>query len=156
MAYRIQDEAAPGGLVRFAVNPFWPLLGVMLGGVWLSWSWLLFNGFAVGSPTRRQEQFWIAGGLLGAFLISFALLWAAAAEILTTTAEFAYAGLALTAWKLGITYVLYLLQSRTIAIYEYYGGTLRNGLPVLLVAAFLVDPFLGRVLSPVILQLILG
>lgn len=157
--YRIQDESTPGGLARYAVDPLWPLLGVMLGGVWLSWSWFLFNGVAVGSPTQRQELWWVTGGLAGALLISLALIWAEAIDVLRTQAEFAYAGLVLTVWKLGVTYLLYLLyllQSRTIQIYEYYGGQLRSGMLVLVAAVFLVEPMIRRAQLPAFVHMMLG
>ena len=56
MSYRIGDEPRPGALARVAVDPMWPLLAVMLGGVWLSWPWFVLNGVVVGSPTRQGWQ----------------------------------------------------------------------------------------------------
>ena len=62
--YHIPDEPRPGGLVRWAVNPVWPFIAVMLGGAWLSWGWFLFNGAAIGSPSRARERLLVAVGLL--------------------------------------------------------------------------------------------
>ena len=38
-----------------------------------------------------------------------------------------YLLLILVVWKLGISYVLYMLQASSFGIYEYYGGTVQNG-----------------------------
>ena len=61
--YRIADEPAPGSLAVVATSPLWPFIAVMLGGVWLSWTWFAVNSFAVGSPSRRREIIWIVAGL---------------------------------------------------------------------------------------------
>ena len=67
--------------------------------------------------------------------------------------EFALLGLIV--WKLGIAYWLHVLQGATIEIHEHYGGKLRNGLPVVIVAAFFLrKPFLEALptLARVVLQ----
>ena len=50
-----------------------------------------------------------------------------------------YALLVVTIWKLGITYWLFMLQSRSFELYQYFGEPVRNGLPVV-VLALLVKP----------------
>jgi hypothetical protein len=55
--------------------------------------------------------------------------------------------------KLAAAYAVHILQSRTIEIYEYYGGMLRNGLPVAAVS-FLVGPRLLES-APTALRLVL-
>jgi hypothetical protein len=153
MSYRIGDEPRPGALARVAVDPMWPLLAVMLGGVWLSWPWFVLNGVAVGSPTRRRELLWAVGGFLaeallllgGVVLVArFGLVGAAAA----------YALLPITVWKLAVSYVLYSLQVRTFHLYRYFGGTVGNGVLVAAAAMFvrpqllkLLPPWLAAVLS---------
>jgi len=144
--YHIPDEPRPGGLARWAVNPVWPFIAVMLGGAWLSWGWFLFNGAAIGSPSRTRERLLVAAGLLGSLLLVAALGWAVAADMLSTSAEIAYAGLGLTVWKLLITYALFTLQSQTIGLFEYYGGKLMNGVGVLLVGGFVLTPLLKQTL----------
>ena len=48
---------------KLAVSPLWPMLGVMFGGAWLSWSWFALNSFAIGSASRKREIWLIAFGL---------------------------------------------------------------------------------------------
>lgn len=137
-AYRIADEPAPGALANIAVNPLWPLVAVMFGGVWLSWSWFLLNGLAVGSPTRKREWAWIVAGLA----VSAALLYGLFSLVdsgLILEKYVKYAFLLVVVWKLGVTYVLFNLQSHSIELYEYYGGRLRNGAYVI-IAAYLLSP----------------
>ena len=136
--YKIADEPAPGAMAHLAVNPLWPFIAVMFGGVWLSWSWFLFNGVAVGSPTRRREWLLVVGGLVVCAVLVAAL------SIVVSRGMIAeqyvkYLMLLLVVWKLGVTYVLYSLQGHSIAIYEYYGGVLRNGIYVI-IAAFFISP----------------
>ena len=97
MTYRILDEPRPGGLAHLAVNPLWPLLAVMLGGVWLSWPWFVVNGFAVGSPTRFRELGLAIGGLIGATGLLFGLGFLRAGELMGDVA-FSYAIVALVVW----------------------------------------------------------
>ena len=134
--YRIADEAKPSGLAHLAVNPFWPFLGVMFGGAWLSWPWFVVNGFAVGSPTRRRELSIAIGGfaLSGLLLLSIVGL-AGTGRIPERGVP--YALLTLTALKLGVTYWLHALQSSTFEVYEYYGGAVRQGFLVIFAAYLL-------------------
>lgn len=137
--YRIEDEPRPGALAKFAVSPFWPLLGLMLGGAWLGLPWFVFNSIAVGSPTRVRE--WILAGvaLVGSIVIGFALLQLVGAGYIQTPAEIQYALLALVVWKLTIGYLLYMQQNATIEIYQYYGGVLsRFGFPLALIGGFVL------------------
>ena len=64
-AYRLPDEPQPSGLSRWAVDPLWPLLAVMLAGNVFGMAWSVFNGLAMGSPTRRREWLLVAANLLG-------------------------------------------------------------------------------------------
>ena len=68
--YRIEDEPQPGAMAQVAVDPLWPLLGLMFVGAWFSWPWFVVNGFAVGSPTRWRELAWVIGG----FVVSAAII----------------------------------------------------------------------------------
>jgi hypothetical protein len=65
-----------------------------------------------------------------------------------------YIGLAVIVAKLVIVYAVFLLQSRTIEIYEYYGGKLVNGIWPLLAAFYVGDRLLQGL--PVLLQLTLS
>jgi hypothetical protein len=133
MSYRILDEPRPGALARVVVNPLWPLLAVMLGGAWLGWPWFVLNAWAVGSPTRLRETVLAAGGFLGNVVLVLAMAAVYEAGVLTQTA-IPYALLTVTVWKLGLSYVLYVIQSRSFHLYEYYGGTVHNPVLVLVVA----------------------
>jgi len=153
-SYRIDDEPQPGRLAQLAVDPLWPLLGLMPGGVWLSWPWFLVNGYAVGSPTREREFACVMGGLVGATLITTVILYLLGIEVIDQRGV-KYALLILIVWKIGVSYVLYSLQSRTIQIYEYYGGVLRNGLVVLVVGAFFIRrPVMDAVAHPFLVLLL--
>jgi len=48
-----------------------------------------------------------------------------------------------TLWKLGISYWLYELQSRSFGLYQYFGGVVRSGLAVVVLAAFAKSGVLG-------------
>ncbi|WP_339478871.1 MULTISPECIES: hypothetical protein [unclassified Pseudomonas] len=137
--YRIEDEPRPGALAKWAVSPFWPLLGLMLGGAWLGLPWFVFNAIAVGSPTRLRE--WLLAGLclVGSLIIGVVLLQLVDAGYIQSQAQIQYALLILVVWKLAIGYLLFMQQNATIEIYQYYGGVLnRFGLPVVLVGAFVL------------------
>jgi len=134
--YQIFDEPAPTGLNAFVVNPNFPLLCVMLGGAWAALPWFCVNALALGSPTARQEIALAAGAALGAAALTLLLLWAEERGIVPAAAM-PYLLLINVAWKLGAGYLLHTLQSRTFHLYEYYGGQVRNGWPVLMAAIFL-------------------
>jgi len=134
-AYRIADEPRPSPISHLAVNPFWPLFGLMFAGAWLAFPWFILNARAVGSPTAKREIALSAGALLGAAAIVMAMLFADGQNLLTASTV-RYCLLALTVWKLGFAYWIYVTQARTFSIYEYYGGIARNGLFIVLFAAF--------------------
>jgi hypothetical protein len=56
---------------------------------------------------------------------------------LDSNASIQYALLVLLIWKLAIGYILYVQQSATIELYQYYGGALsRYGIAVVLAGTF--------------------
>ncbi len=143
-AYRIADEPKPGTMQHLTVNPIWPLLGIMFGGAWLSWPWSVFNGIAMGSPTLRKEVGLAVLGFIGSAVIVGVTVVMLSMNILTKdTVD--YALLALTVWKLGISYWLFVTQNTGFQIYEYFGGIARNGFFVVMLA-FLI----GRRVLPMI------
>jgi hypothetical protein len=150
--YQIADEPAPGALARFAVNPLFPFLAFLLGGLWIAWPWFAFNGIAVGSPTWRREWLWLGGSILVISVLLFVLTEMVLAQVLVPPWS-RYAGLTIPLVKLATLYAVFVLQSRTIEIYEYYGGVLRNGVFVL-AAILLLRP--GRVMEelPLFFQLL--
>ncbi len=138
MTYRIRDEPRPGALANVAVNPVWPLFGVMFGGAGLSWTWFLVNGAAIGSPTRRQELGWAVGGFLCALVLIQAILYLAANELLSPLG-IRYCMVGLTVCKLSVSYWLFTLQSRSFHLYEHFGGRVRNGALVVVAGFFLTS-----------------
>ncbi|HEY8431811.1 MAG TPA: hypothetical protein VIL20_25705 [Sandaracinaceae bacterium] len=146
MAYRITDEPEKSRLAHLTVRPTMVLLSLMLGGAWIAYPWFALNGFAMGSPTRRREAALCALGFVGALVLVLGL-----GALLTFTPvprEAAkYLALVVVVFKLGIGYRVTMLQDRTFPIYEHFGGTVRNALPILGAA------FLGRL---AILELLPG
>lgn len=135
--YRIEDEPTPGSLARLAVQPLWPLLGMMLGGFAFGMAWFVFNGFAVGSPTRWKECLLAVVGLAGTVLITGTWVVAMDMGYLPDDALAKYAVLPMLIWRLAIGYSIYMMQARSIELYEYFGGELRNGLPLVVIFALL-------------------
>lgn len=152
--YQIADEPTPGTLAKFAVNPIFPFLAIMFGGVWIAWPWLAFNGIAIGSPTLRKELAWLGFGLLGLFVLATGLLYLIGMGTLEGVG-IQYAILCLTVGKLAAVYAVYVMQSHTIQIYEYYGGVLRNGIIVIVVLLF-VDRALLFESMPALFALVLS
>jgi hypothetical protein len=151
--YQIADEPAPSTLARYAVNPLYPMLAAMLGGVWFAWPWFAFNSYAIGSPTRRAELGWLVAGLVVPPAVAAVLLYAVGVGTLPRGSA-PYIGLCVVVLKLVVVYAVFLLQSRTIEIYEYYGGKLVNGVWPLLAALYFGDRLLADL--PVLLFLMLS
>lgn len=152
-AYQIADEPAPSTLARYAVNPLYPMLAFIFAGVWFAWPWFAFNSVAIGSPTKRAELAWLAAGLIVPSAVGWALLLARAADALPG-ASTPYIGLVIVVLKIVVVYAVFLLQSRTIEIYEYYGGKLVNGVWPLLAAFYFGDRLIEEL--PVALQMMLS
>jgi len=153
--YRIEDEPLPSSLDKSAVNPLFPLLGLMFGGAWLAWPWFAFNAAAMGSPTRKREWQIVAGALLGSMVLALLVIWADREHVVSTyTVRFAILGLQV--WKLGCAYKLQTMQSRTFELFEYYGGTPRNGLVLVIASSLLRSVVLGLVEGNLFLLLVLA
>ena len=144
MSYAISDEATPGRLSRFAVHPQWPLLASMLCGAWLAWPWFVFNGVALGTPTRRREAITVGIGLGVTAALAWLLLFLIEREVLESVLTIRLALLVFFGVKLAISYATVLLQMRTFATFEYYGGEVRSGVPVIVA---------GIALRPIVLAL---
>jgi hypothetical protein len=152
-SYRIVDEPAPTGMASAAVDPMWPLFAVMFGGAWLAWPWFIFNAFAIGSPTRRREAMLAAAGLAGTIGVAMLFGLLIATHVLHKEQTW-LALLAITLWKLGVSYWLFAWQRRTFELYQYFGGVTRNGVLVVVAAAFVKPTVLGLV--PGFWKVILG
>lgn len=135
--YRIEDEPSPGRLSHLAVQPLWPLLCMMLGGFLIGMAWFAVNAIAVGSPTRVRECLLALGGVVGALLIGGAWVVAMDTGYLPGDAAAQYALLPMLVWKLGIGYAIFMMQNRSIQLYEYFGGVLRNGVVLVVACAVL-------------------
>ena len=147
--YQIADEPRANALTRVAVDPVWPLFGVMFGGAWLAWPWFVLNAIALGSPTRHREIAVCAGALVGACALALAgLAIVASLPDESRAGAVPYVVLAATVWKIGSCYALYSLQARTFGIFEYYSrGKVANGLPVVAVGFLLGARFEGSLLG---------
>lgn len=130
-------DTGGGGAV---VHPFWPLLATMLGGVWLGWSWFLFNGARLTTERLRRQIVTIGVGLAVSSVLAIAIMMMLGAGILDLD-DVKYVGIALAGWKLTIAYVLYNWQSRDYELWEYYGGAVKNGIAVVVLGLF-ARPFI--------------
>jgi hypothetical protein len=135
--YRILDEPRPGAMARFAVDPIWPMFGMMFAGAWFAYLWFAFNGFAVGSPTRRKELVIAIVGLVGLVAVPSLVILLLVNLGMASTENARYGGVVVACWKVGVTYALYFLQIRSFELYEYYGGVLRSGM-IAVVGGFLL------------------
>lgn len=134
--YSLPDEPRPGALAHLTVQPIWPLFAMMFAGSGVSWIWFVFNGIAMGSPTRKREVGLAALGFAGAFGILL-ILGVTVREEWVSDRALIYLREFRLFWKLGISYWLYTVQARTFGIYEYFGGPVRNGM-IGVVAAYFV------------------
>lgn len=147
-AYRLADEPRPSPLSHLVVQPFWPLVGFMFGGFWLAIPWYVFNGVAVGSPRLGREIGLAVLGVAGSFGLTWALLHADATDLIDSSLDARLGLLVLLAWKLATCYALYVQQAKSFAIYEYYGGIVRNGMLVAAAAWFLGPKLIGQLELP--------
>ncbi|MCP4693102.1 MAG: hypothetical protein GY859_33980 [Desulfobacterales bacterium] len=146
--YTIIDEPKPGKWEHLATSPFWPLLGLMLGGGWLGFTWFVFNAIAMGCPERGKTIGLALCGLAGALAIGLGIGWFIHLEILDD-GNIRYALLTITVWKLWIGYRLFILQSGTFHLFEYFGGSVKSGLLPLMIGMLVGRKFvLGLVASP--------
>lgn len=130
-SYQIIDEPRPGLLSRLAVNPLWPLLGFILGGVFFSWIWAVFNSFALGSPTRVRESVVVILGAVGYFALFFLMLILVNSGLVEGLSHH-YTRILLVAVALLPSYYLFQRQSTAFELYEYFGGKTINALPLLI------------------------
>jgi hypothetical protein len=147
--YQIIDEPTPGPLARVIVNPFWPLLGLMLGGAWLAWPWFLLNSHALGSATKRREQLLVGAAVLGSIVLAF--LVAATVPSEQAFKPFGYALLGMRAFKLAMGYLLLTTQRPSFQIHETFGGKSLNAVAIIAVGYGLRSLLLGKIENLVLL-----
>jgi hypothetical protein len=155
-SYRILDEPRASGLAQLVVNPLWPLLALMLAGSWLALPWFALNAFALGSATRVRETLLV----LSWAPLLFALLWVLGALRLyagVPAAAMPYLAILITVAKLALGYALLTLQQRSFALFEYFGGQVRNGAIVVMAGTVLGrDAVMGRFAEPSFWALLAG
>jgi hypothetical protein len=145
MTYQIADQPHDSALRDYTVAPSAPLLAHMLCGAWLGWPWFAFNAFAMGSPTRRKELAVCAAGFLGTALLAAIVIALFDRGLLPEGAPIRIAVVAVTAYKMVVSYYLHQLQSTTFEIYRYYGGPVRNSRFVIIAGVVLRGTVLGLV-----------
>lgn len=153
--YVIPDEPRPSGLSHLVVNPVWPLFAQMLGGSWLALPWFALNGLALGSPTRMKEWACLLASLLGSGFLMLLLVLASDRGWLGATG-IRIAGLSIIALKISIAYALYLMQSRSFELWEYFGGMARNGIFVVAAGYFLENRLFALLVENPLLRVVLG
>ncbi|MDJ0934118.1 MAG: hypothetical protein QNJ06_17920 [Kiloniellales bacterium] len=148
-SYRIIDEPRPSRGPWIAVNPFWPLLGMVLSGILPGTLWFLYNGRALGSATRRRELAVAGIGVLGSLVIALALQ---SFRPSISATVFPYFGLLLVGWKVTIGYLLHIDQVRSVELYTYFGGQLGRGILLLILVIVLSVVFgtIAHTLSPIL------
>lgn len=153
-AYRLPDEPLPSGLSRYATDPLWPLLTLMLAGGGFGLAWFGFNAAALGSPTRWREWGCIALSALGSPALVVATTVAVGAGWLSPALA-PYALLSVLALKVAVAYALYLMQQHTFEVWEHYGGQPRNGLPLTILLAVVGRGALDLAALPPLLRAVL-
>ena len=143
--YDLIDEPRAGPLEKIAVSPTWTIWAAMSAGIWFAWPWFLINGRALGSPTWREELRTAAIGLVGVVALASLLTLLVDLELLRSPLAIRLSVLTIVVWKLGVSYWLFMLQSRTFHLRKFYGGTVESGLYALMVGVFL---------RPVVLDLV--
>ncbi|MCC6213485.1 MAG: hypothetical protein IT376_01335 [Polyangiaceae bacterium] len=72
-AYVIVDEPSRPLFPRLVVDPFAPVLATVCAGSVLGLAWMVLNGWAISSPTRRRETAIAASAIAGlGILVVFA------------------------------------------------------------------------------------
>ena len=152
--YALPDEPRPSRLDHWIVDPMWPFFGLMLGGLWLALPWYVFNGVALGSPTRGREWLALAIAVIGTVLLALAIMHGAGSGWLEGV-RLPLSLLSITLLKLGMGFAVYTLQSRSFELWQHFGGVPRNGILVAIAGLFL-EPRLFTQVDSVLLRLVMG
>ncbi len=134
--YTIADEPRPGALQRFAVNPLFPLLGLMLGGTYLGFAWFALNAFALGSSRAGRELGYAIAGAAGTTVLLFCLGILHSSELISLT-TLRYVMQLVIIWKLGFGYLIHQSQQVAQELIELYGGELSSGITGVIALALL-------------------
>ena len=136
--YRIPDEPIGGETRGWIIEPFWPLLATMLAGAWLGAALFAVNAWFLRGPHWQREIALCAAMLIGAGALQVLAAGAGEAGLISQGAV-EYALLSVIAWKLCTAYWLFFLQQNGFALYQYFGGKVQNGLPVVLIGSIFLD-----------------
>ncbi|HVJ20290.1 MAG TPA: hypothetical protein VM686_32970 [Polyangiaceae bacterium] len=153
MSYRIVDEPGRSALEQAIVDPKWPFFASMFAGAWLAFPWFVINAFALGGA-RRYGDLLISGLLLAVNAALIVGTSALLSRMVLTEQSYPYVLLVPVAVRLVAFYVLYLRQAKTFELFEYFGGTPRNGLLLVIAGSFLRGRVLGEL--PPVFQLLLA
>lgn len=134
--YTIIDEPRPGPIGHLVVSPIWPLFAIMFAGSWLSFPWFAFNSFSLNTSDKWKSLYIAIAAIVGSFLLTFLMVLFVGMEILPQDL-IRYGMLIITVWKLSMAYYLYLMQDRSFQIFKEYEGTIRNGIIIVFLGAFL-------------------
>jgi hypothetical protein len=134
--YRIIDARQPSRVGHLAVNPYFPLLSLMLGGGWIGWPWFAFNAVALGSYTRTREIVVSAAAAAGVPALALALGYLYTRGLFGETA-FPYCQLLVVVLKLSCGYFVNAWQERASQLREHFDSPLRNGMGVVVAATWL-------------------
>ncbi len=131
--YKIIDEPTPSPISRLATNPMWPLLAVMLASPIFGWIWFVVNSIAIGSPTKLKEFLMACVGVifLSVFYIYLGSLNQSGDSGISEYID--YIRLAGVIVSISISYYLFVAQQQPFGLYEYFGGTTMNAIPILVV-----------------------
>jgi hypothetical protein len=143
--YTLVDARRPSTVSHLAVNPYFPLLALMLGGAWIGWPWFAFNAVALGSYTRAREIVVCAGAAVAVPACAWALVYLYEKGVYGNAA-FPYLHLFITAIKLTAGYFVYGWQERAAQLREHYERPLRNGAGAVIVATWVhlkLEPLLA-------------
>lgn len=152
--YRIIDEPEPNRLSKWAVNPLWPFLTVMLGGAGIGLAWFSFNAVALGGGSRNRELLLAGASLTGAMVLTTVGLYLYQRGVLTAD-NLPYWATVLLVYKVGLAYFIHLSQVRSAELFAYFGGQLKNGMFVLF-GAVLLRGFWVSLLNSTFWVLVLG
>jgi hypothetical protein len=134
--YTIIDARTPSRVSHLAVDPYFPLLALMVGGGWIGWPWFILNAVALGSYTRKREIVVCAAtaALLPAATLGIGYLFGYG---LVARVALPYLQLLLTFIKLSVGYFVSSWQDRAVALRAGYESPLRNGVGFVVLAGYL-------------------
>lgn len=134
--YQIIDEPKGGRFSNLTTKPMWPLLAFMFGGPLCSWIWSAVNSVALNSPSRNKEL-----AIVGAAFVTYFAMYLCLGVVLASGAlvgvNAGYIKVAIVAVELIFCYKLFLMQTGSFDVYEYFNGKVANPAIGLIVSVFI-------------------